>query len=62
MKITDKSVRDEQGASRKERGCVDQILALSVIVENDLEKYMILLAAFMDLKKVCDRVHKKFIG
>ncbi len=33
MKITDKSVGDEQGGFRKGRGCVDQIFAVKILVE-----------------------------
>ncbi len=38
MKLTDKSVGDEQGGFRKGRGCVDQIFALKILVEKYLEK------------------------
>ncbi len=33
MKITDKSVGDEQGGFRKGRGCVDQIFAVKIVTE-----------------------------
>ncbi len=38
MKITDKSVGDEQGGFRKGRGCLDQIFAVKILVEKYLEK------------------------
>ncbi len=38
MKITDKSVGDEQGGFWKGRGCVDQIFAVKILVEKYLEK------------------------
>ncbi len=38
MKITDKSVCDEQGGFRKGRGCVDQIFAVKILMEKYLEK------------------------
>ncbi len=38
MKITDKSVDDEQEGFRKGRGCVDQIFAVKILVEKFLEK------------------------
>ncbi len=38
MKVTDKSVGDEQGGFRKDRGCVDQIFAVKILVEKYLEK------------------------
>ncbi len=51
MKITDKSVGDEQGSFRKGRGCVDQIFAVNILMEKYLEKERKLFAAFMDLEK-----------
>ncbi len=59
MKITDKSVGDEQGGFRKGRGCVDQIFAVKMLVEKYLEKDRKLFAAFMDLEKAYDRVDRK---
>ncbi len=50
MKITDKSVGDEQGGSRKGRGSVDQIFALKILVEKYLKDRK-LFAAFMDLER-----------
>ncbi len=59
MKVTDKSMGDEQGF-RKGRGCVDQIFAVKVLMEKYLEKDRKLFAAFMDLEeKAYDRVDKK---
>ncbi len=46
MKITDKSVGDEQGGFRRGRGCVDQIFAVKILVEKYLEKDRKLFAAF----------------
>ncbi len=51
MKITDKSVGEEQGGFRKGRGCVDQIFTVKILVEKYLEKDRKLFAAFMDLEK-----------
>ncbi len=51
MKITDKSVGDEQGGSRKGRGCIHQIFAVKILVEKYLEKDRKLFAVFMDLEK-----------
>ncbi len=59
MKRTDKSVGDEQGGFRKDRGCVDQIFAMKILVEKYLEKDRKLFAAFMDLEKAYDRVDRK---
>ncbi len=38
MKITDKSVEDEQGGFWKGRKCIDQIFAVKILVEKYLEK------------------------
>ncbi len=51
MKITDKSVGDEQGGFQKGRECIDQNFAVKILVEKYLEKERKLFAAFMDLKK-----------
>ncbi len=59
MKITDKSVGDEQGGFWKGRGCVDQIFAGKILVEKYLEKDRKLFVAFMDLEKAYDRVDRK---
>ncbi len=61
MKLTDKSVGDEQGGFQKGRGCVDQIFAVKILVEKYLEKDITLLVAFMDLEKAYDRVDRKGI-
>ncbi len=62
MKITDKSVGDEQGGFWKGRGCIDQIFSVKILVEK-MEKYLEkdrdLFAAFMDLEKAYDRVDRK---
>ncbi len=59
MKITDKSVGDEQGGFRKGRECVDKIFALEILVEKYQEKDRKLFAAFMNLEKAYDRVDRK---
>ncbi len=59
MKITDKSVGDEQGGFWKDKGCIDQIFAVKILVEKCLEKDRKLFAAFMDLEKAYDRVDRK---
>ncbi len=38
MKITDKSVGDEQGGFWKGRGCVDQIFAVKILVDRHVGK------------------------
>ncbi len=58
MKITDKSVGDEQGF-QKGRGCIDHIFAVKILVEKYLEKDRKLFAAFMDLEKAYDRADRK---
>lgn len=59
MKITDKSVGDEQGGFQRGRGCVDQTFAVKILVEKYLEKDRKLFAAFMDLEKAYNRVDRK---
>ncbi len=59
MKITDKSVGDEQGGFWKGRGCVDQSFAVKILVEKYLEKDRKLFAAFMDLEKAYGDVDRK---
>ncbi len=59
MKITDKSVGDEQVGFRRGRGCVDQIFAMNMLVEQYLEKDRKLFAAFMYLEEAYDRVDRK---
>ncbi len=59
MKVTDKSVGDEQGGFWKGRGCVDQIFAMKILVKKYPEKDRKLFAAFMDLEKTYDRVDRK---
>ncbi len=59
MKITDKGVGDEQGGFQKGRGCVNQIFAVKILVENYLEKDRKLFAAFMNLEKAYNRVDRR---
>ncbi len=59
MKLTDKSVGDEQGGFRKGRGYVNQIFTVKMLVEKYLEKDRKLFTAFMDLEKAYDRVDRK---
>ncbi len=44
---------------RKGRGCVDQIFAMKMLVEEYLEKDKKLYAAFMDLEKAYNRVDRE---
>ncbi len=59
MKVTDKSVGDEQLGFRKGRGCVDQIFCNENTGRKYLEKDRKLFAAFMALEKAYDRVDRK---
>ncbi len=59
MKVTDKSVDDEQGGLWKGRECVNQIFAVKILVEKYLERARKLFAAFKDLEKAYDRVDRK---
>ncbi len=60
MKITDKSVGEEQGGFQNGKRCIDQIFAVKILVEKYyLEKDRKLFAAFMDLEKAYDRADRK---
>ncbi len=60
IKITDKSVGDEQEGFWKGRGCVDQIFAMKILVIKYLQKDRKLFAAFMNFEKAFDkRVDRK---
>ena len=59
MKVTEGKVSEEQGGFRKGKGCVDQIFAIRMIVEEYLAKGRKLYAAFMDLEKAYDRVDRE---
>ena len=56
QQITKMRIREEQGAFKKERGCVDQIFTLRMTVEKMLTKGKKVYAAFMDLEKAYDRI------
>ncbi len=55
MKMTDKSVGDEQRSFGKDRGCADQIFEVKILVEKYLEKDRKLFVACMDLEKAYDK-------
>ena len=59
MEATEAKVSEEQGGFRKGRGCVDQVFAIKMIVEEYLGKDKKLYAAFMDLEKAYDRVDRE---
>ncbi len=59
MQVTAGKVSDEQGDFRRGKGCVDQLFAIKMLVEENLVKIRKLHAAFMDLEKACDRVDRK---
>ena len=53
--VTEEKVSKEPGGIRIGKGCVDQIFAVKMAIEKD-EKFF---AAFMDLEKAYDRVHRE---
>ncbi len=59
MEVTEGKVSEEQGGFRKGRGCVDQIFAMMMLVEEYLGKDKKLYAAFMDLEKAYDRIDRE---
>ncbi len=58
VKSTERKVSKEQGGFRKGRGCVDEIFAMKMLVEEYLGKDKKLYSAFMDLEKACTRVDR----
>ncbi len=59
MEVTEGKVTTEQGGLMKGRGCVDQIFAMKMLVEEYLGKAKKLYAAFMDLEKAYNRVDRE---
>ncbi len=59
MEAMEGKVSKEQGGFRKGRGCVDQIFAMKMLVEEYLGKDKKLYAAFMDLEKAYERVDSR---
>ncbi len=59
MEVTEGKVSEEQGEFRKGKGCVDQIFAMKMIVEEYLRKGESVYAAFMDLEKAYDITDRK---
>ncbi len=55
MEVTERKVSEEQEGFRKGRGCVDQIFAMNLLVEENLGKDKQLCSAFMELEKAYDR-------
>ncbi len=51
MEVTERKVSEEQEGFRKRRGCVGQIFAMKMLVEEYLRKDKKLYSAFMDLEK-----------
>ncbi len=56
IEVTERKMSKEQGGFRKGKGCVDQIFAMKMLVEEYLGKDKVLYSAPMDLEKACDRV------
>ena len=56
--ITEGLIGEEQCGFRMGRGCVAQVCAVKQISEKCITKGKSLYVAYMDLKKVCDRVHR----
>ncbi len=59
MGVTEGKVSEEQGGFRKRRGCVDQIFAMKMLVEEYLGKDIKLYATYMDLEKAYNRVDRE---
>ena len=56
--VTDSLLMDEQDGFRMGRGCVDQVFAVSQVIEKVIEKGKVAYAAFVDLEKTYDSVSK----
>ncbi len=59
--MTENKVSDEQGGFRKGKSCVDQIFAIIKLMEDYFRKDRKLYAAYMDLEKTYDRIHRKVL-
>ena len=57
----DKKLREEQAGFRKNRGCIDQILALRNIIEQSAEFNEDLHINFVDFKKAFDSLHRSSV-
>ncbi len=62
IEVTEGKLSEKWGGFRKGRGCVDQIFAMKMLVEEYFEKDRKLYAAFMDLEKAYDRVDREALG
>ncbi len=59
MQVTEEKVSDEQGCFRKGKECVDQIIAIRMLVEEYLGKDEKLYTSCMGLEKVYDIVDRE---
>ena len=59
MEVTEGKVSEEQGGLRKGKGCVDQISAIKMMVEEYLGKDEKMYAAFMDQENIYVRVNSE---
>ncbi len=59
MKVIEGKVSEEQGGFRKGRGCVDQIFAMKMLVEEYLGKVKKLYATYMNLEKAYNKVDRE---
>ena len=55
MEVTEDNVSEEQEGCRKGKGCVDQVFAIKMMVEEYLGKGGKVYAALMDLEKAYDK-------
>lgn len=59
MKLSNKSIGDEQESFRRGKACVYQITALKIIAEKCMGKGRKLYAAYMEMKKAYDKADRK---
>lgn len=56
-----KKVSEEQGGFRKGKGCMDQIIAIKIVVEDYLRKVIKVYTSFMDQKRERERERERLI-
>ena len=54
IEVIEVKICEEQGGLRKGKGCVDQIFAIKIMLEEYLGKGDIFYVAFMNLENVCE--------
>ncbi len=61
IQVTEEKVTNEKGSFREGKGCVGQVIAVKMLVEEYLGKDEKLNTILMDLEKAYDRVDRKVL-